>query len=127
MRASTKVPGVPLDLGEGELLGPPDAAVLDQQAADATLLGGEVGGERGGALFAEAGGAFVDQPAVELRHARRGRSRPRREREDVEMGQAAFLDDRERAFGHRLGLGGEAGDEVGAEDRRPAGGGGPVR
>jgi hypothetical protein len=53
--------------------------------------------------------------AVKLRHARRRRSRPRRERKDVQMRQPARLDQIERVVEHRFRLGRETGDEVGAE------------
>jgi hypothetical protein len=62
------------------------------------------------------GGAFLDDGARQLRHAGRRRALAGREREDVQMRQPAFLDDRERILEHRLGLGRKAGDDVGAED-----------
>ena len=50
-----------------------------------------------------------------LRHARGGRAGARRERKDVQEGQAAVVDERERVLELRLGLGRKAGDEIGAE------------
>ena len=74
------------------------------------------------ALFAQAPGALLDRIARDLRHTRRRRARPRRKREDVQLRQSAFLHQIERAREHILGLGGEAGDDVGAEhDIRPRG------
>ena len=58
----------------------------------------------------------------DLRHPGGGRARAGAEREDVQPGQAALLDQPQRVLEHRLGLGGEAGDQVGAEDDVGAGG-----
>ena len=78
-------------------------------------LGRKVPRERRCAPVAQAPRPLLHDLAGDLRHARRGRAGPGREREDVEMGQAAFVDEIERAGEHRLGLGREAGDDVGAE------------
>ena len=59
---------------------------------------------------------LLDAARGDLRHARRRRARARREREDVQEGQAAVVDEPQRVGEHRLGLGREAGDQVGAED-----------
>src|SRR5580765_2302533 len=104
------------NLGEREVLGAAEAAVLDQDFSGGAALAGEVRGIGRLALRAEAGGALLDRSAVDLRHTRRRRAGPRREGEDVEVSEPAVVDDRERILEHRLALGREAGDEVGAED-----------
>ena len=59
--------------------------------------------------------ALFDGAAIELRHARRRRSRPRRKWKYVKVRQSAFVDQVERARKHLLRFGRETGDDVGAE------------
>ena len=68
------------------------------------------------ALLAQQRGAFLDQVLLELRHAFGGRAGARREGEDVQIGEAAVIDDLQRVREHLVRLGREAGDDVGAED-----------
>ncbi len=58
----------------------------------------------------------LHQVTGQLRHARGGRSGARGEGEDVEKREPAIVDERAGVLKHRVGLGREAGDEVGAED-----------
>ena len=56
--------------------------------------------------------AFADLPD----HSGGRRAGARRIGKDVQIGEAAFLDEIERALEHRLALGGEPRDQIGAED-----------
>ena len=61
----------------------------------------EMADKRQRAALAQPPRALLDDVAGDLRHARRRRSRPRRERKDVQVRQAAFVDQLERASNMR--------------------------
>ena len=77
---------------------------------------GEMGREGGVAGGPEAGGALPNDGAGDGRHPGGRGAGARRVGEDVEMRQAALGDEVEGADELRLGLGGEARDQVGPED-----------
>ena len=92
-----------------------DAAALGQHAAARADFAIEMAAQRRLALLAQAAGAVLDDVARDLRHPRRRRAGPRRERKDVKLRQPAFVDQIERAGKHLLGLGRKARDDVAAE------------
>ncbi len=92
-----------------------DAAALDQEGPRRADQRQVTRSRRRFAFDAQRGGAVLDRLAVELRHARGGRAGPHAEAEDVQVRQAGLVDKVHRAPEHRVGLGREAGDEIGAE------------
>ena len=103
------------DLDEREIFCAADPVALDQNVllrADQALHMTEPGRVGG---FAQAFRPLLDDLAGELRHAGRRRSLTWREGEDVQMGEAAFLDDLQRVLEMLVRFGGEAGDDIGAE------------
>src|SRR4029079_10480162 len=68
------------------------------------------------AFRAQSAGALLDEGLRELRHAGGGCSGPRGEGEDMQISEAAFLDELERVLEHIVGLCREAGNDVGAEN-----------
>ena len=106
-----------VDRSQREAFGAAEAVALDQHALAACRPARPDGGD------AAASPAARSRAARSLTRARsscgmRAAGVPSRglEREDVKIGQPAFLDDVERVREHRVGLGREAGDDVGAED-----------
>src|SRR5688572_13535123 len=73
------------DVDRREMLRMAATAALDEDTADRALLGGQMSGERRGALIAETRGTFLHDSAVELRHARGRRPGAWREGEDMDM------------------------------------------
>src|SRR5262245_46514869 len=71
--------------------------------------------QRGGAALAQPARALLGDGALYLRHAGGRRARPRRVRKDVQVGEAALVDEIERAGEPLFALGREAGDKVSAE------------
>ena len=67
------------------------------------------------ALLAQPARAILDDIARDLRHPRRRRAGPRRERKHVKLRQAALVDQVERAREHVFGLGRKARNDVAAE------------
>ncbi len=73
-----------------------------------------------GGFGAQDGGAGLHGLAVDLGHPRGGRAFAGREREDVDVGEAAVFDDAAGVLEHFVRFGREAGDDVGADrDVRP--------
>src|ERR1700674_3742293 len=72
-----------------ELLGAAGLRRFDQDPAHGTHLAVEMACQRRRALAAQPGGTLPDDGAGNLRHAGGGRAGPRREREDMEVGEAA--------------------------------------
>ena len=93
----------------------PNSSRSSSTRTSAPRFAREVGGQYLFALGAEPGGAVLDVGALNLRHARGRRALARREREHVQEGQPAFVDEPQRVREHRVRLGREAGDEIGAE------------
>src|ERR1700679_620915 len=88
---------------------------FDEYAPRITHFGAEMRAQRQRAVKPQPLRALFDGAAIELRHARRRRSRPRRKRKDMKLRQSALVDQVERAREHWLRLGREAGDDIGAE------------
>ena len=101
---------------EGKALSPPEIAALHQQADLCAPRQREVRRRPCGAGSAQPRRPLADRAGRNLRHSRRGRAGSSAEREDVQPGQAAFLDQPQRIVEHRFGLGRETGDQVGTED-----------
>ncbi len=99
----------------GEVLGAGHAAALDQAVTSAADLAVQVADQRGFAGGAQAGGARLDHVARSAAASARPACRARAEREDVQEGQAGLLHQLQRVLEHLVGLGREAGDQVGAE------------
>ena len=121
-RASTSVPGA-AGASSSSSAKPGVRPSRSRSISSSTLrahLSVEVVGERCLAPPPQACRPLLHDRARHLRHARGRRALARREREDVQEGQPAVVDEAERVGEHRLGLGGEARDQVGAEhDVRP--------
>ena len=98
------------------MLGPAEPGTFDQNLAPSSALARQMCSEGSGPFRAQASGPFLDHDAVELRHPCGRCPGPRREGEDVEMAEAAVVDDRKRVLEHRFGFCGESGDQVSAED-----------
>ncbi len=97
-----------------------EARAFDQHRRDGADARRQRARQRGGAGFAQARRALVDDVAGNLRHARRRRARPGAVGEDVQVVERGFLDQRQRVGEHGPALGRESRDEVGAErDARP--------
>ncbi len=91
------------------------AGGLDQHLLDMADAPRQCGGERGGAGFPQTRRAFANDGGISSRHPRRRGTRTRAVREHVDEGEAAFRDQLQGIAKHCLGLGREAGDQVGAE------------
>ena len=68
------------------------------------------------AMRPEGVGTLPDQPAIKLWHARRRRASTRRERKDMEIGQARPVNQAKRGVMRCITLGRKAGNEVGPEN-----------
>ncbi len=99
----------------GEVGGAGAAGLFDEGFGDAADLAVQVAGERRVAGGAQPGGAVLHDAGGDLRHARRRRPRPRAVRKNVQEGEVRGFDERDGVLERCVGLGGEAGDEVGAE------------
>ena len=89
---------------------------LDQHAALTADFSVKMPAQRERAARTQLLRPLFHDTAVELRHARRRRARPRRKRKDVQTRQPAVIDQFERVFEHGLGLGRKADDDVSTED-----------
>ena len=74
-----------------------------------------MGAQPAGAKLPQSLRARLHDLAGDRRHARGGRAGARRERENMQMREPAFLDKIERAREHVIGLGGKACDKISAE------------
>ncbi len=99
----------------GEILSAASAAALGQRADVSPDLPVEMVRVRGRAGLSQPRRAGSGGVRRNLRHSRRRRARSRGIWKGMDVGDPAFLDQRERVLEHRFGLGREAGDEVGAE------------
>src|SRR6266566_2924913 len=102
-------------LDREKLFGAAGVVGFHQHATLRPDLAVEVPRKREKSLLAQAPGPLLDGGDCDLRHARRRRPGPRRERKHMEVSEPALLDEIERAPKHRFGLGREAGDDVGPE------------
>src|SRR4051794_7640386 len=87
-----------------ELLGAAVGVRLREHAAARADFTVEMTAQRHRAFLAQAPGAFLNDAARNLRHARSRRAGPWRERKDVQVSEPAFVDEIERTREHRLGL-----------------------
>src|SRR5262249_31902162 len=97
------------------MLGAAKLARLREHAPPRADLAVEMARERLRALRAQPPRPLLRHCPRHLRHARRRRAGPGREWEYVKIRETAVVDEVERAREHRLGLGREAGDDVGTE------------
>ena len=100
----------------GEMLGAAEAVALDQDCASRPTTPRLRNRRRLRAGFCRRRAArSLRTIARHLRHARGRRARARAKGKTCRKVRPALLDERQRVLEHRLGLGREAGDEVGAE------------
>jgi hypothetical protein len=99
-----------------ELPGATDTGRFEQDAMEATDLRIEVRAKRLRTLLPQPAGTILHHLMRQLRHARGRRAGPRREWEDMHMGELAFLDQAEGAAEHDLGLGREPRYDVAPEN-----------
>src|SRR5690242_6858799 len=85
-----------------KLLRPSKRMRLCKHAAAAANLAFKVTAESDFAFFTQASRAFFDDRTVNLRHACRRCTRPRRKRKDMELRQPAGVDQIERTHEHVL-------------------------
>src|SRR3954453_8576463 len=102
----------PLEPYVRELLGAADRARFRKHATCCADFAVEMTAQRHRAFLAQAPGAFLNDVARNLRHARSRRARPWRERKHVQVSEPAFVDEIERTRKHLFGLGRKAGDDV---------------
>ena len=115
LRRCTEPGALPTNRYRQEMLGPSLRRALDQHVACLADFGRKPRAQRRLALLAQLSRTLPHRVACDLRHARGRRAGPRGVRKHVQEGQPAFVDEIERAREHLVGLGREAGDDVGAE------------
>ena len=92
------------------------AVALHQDLDLRARLPGEIARKCDSTFLPEVACALLDEVARYLRHALSRRAVARGEGKYVQKRQAAVVDDAQGVGEHRLGLGGEARDQIGAED-----------
>ena len=99
----------------GELRSARHAVHLGEHQTACADLAVKMSPQRRLAFSTEPPGAVLDHVVGDLRHPGRRCAGPRRERKNVKLRQPARIDQIERAFKHRLGLGRDTRDDVAAE------------